>query len=384
MTPERNDKKLTRWLLVATIALLLLVLGLQLWQIFGRNPSDNSGSLSPDSVNGPAAPEVSEPSASPAISPGKAAMIEDVRALNGNLSAGDLAKLSAQELEQLYETGAPGLPIGLSSAAQAAEEYAGTLAADSVTSETDPELDESPAHYEVELHHPTLGDFEYKIDAYTGQVLEGAPDILRSVQAADAPQSIPEADGGQAPASGTQTPAAKAQTPAAQAPASGVQKPVSGTPAQQLPADSGEEAAKQAAFTHAGVSAADAASVRCKLDWEDGRQVYDIEFWVGSTEYDYEIDASTNAVLKAEQDRNEHPAGTSSQPSDGFIGEEAAKSAALTHAGVSAADAGYIKCELDEDDGRWIYEIEFRAGGAEYDYEISAADGAVLKAEQDR
>ena len=44
----------------------------------------------------------------------------------------------------------------------------------------------------------------------------------------------------------------------------------------------------------------------------------------------------------------------------------------------------YIRCELDEDDGRWIYEIEFTAGGAEYEYEIDAADGAVLKAERER
>lgn len=282
MTPEKNDKKLTRWLLAATIALLLLVLGLQLWQMFGRRTYGDHGALAPDSANGPAVPQSAGESLTPAaVSPGKAAMIEDVRALNAGLSAGDLAKLSAQELEQLYETGAPGLPIGVSAAAQAAEEYAGTLAVDSVTSETDPELDESPAHYDVELHHPALGDFEYKIDAYTGQVLEGAPDILRSGQTADAPQAVP--------------------------------------------GDAGEEAATQAAFTHAGASA-----------------------------------------------------------SGGFIGEEAAKNAALAHAGISAADAGYVKCELDEDDGLWVYEIEFRAESVEYDYEISAADGTVIKAEQDR
>ncbi len=327
MTPEKHDKKLTRWLLMATIVLLVLVLCLQLWQMFGRTASGNARNdppLTQDASN-PNNPQA----AGPTLSSGKAAMIEDVRALNADLSADDLAKLSAQELEQLWETGAPGLPIGVSAAAQAAEEYAGTLAVDSVTSETDPELDEAPAHYEVELHHPTLGDFEYKIDAYTGEVLEGLPDVMGSSQAA-----------------------------------------------------TGEEAAKSAAFTHAGVSAADAESLRCKLDWDDGRQVYDIEFWVGTTEYDYEIDASTNAVLEATQEQNSHRSGTAAQQSGGFIGEEAAKSAALTHAGVSAADAGYVKCELDENDGYWVYELEFRVGSVEYDYEIDASSGAVVKAEQ--
>ena len=312
---------------MATIVLLVLVLCLQLWQMFGRTASGNARNdppLTQDASN-PNNPQA----AGPTLSSGKAAMIEDVRALNADLSADDLAKLSAQELEQLWETGAPGLPIGVSAAAQAAEEYAGTLAVDSVTSETDPELDEAPAHYEVELHHPTLGDFEYKIDAYTGEVLEGLPDVMGSSQAA-----------------------------------------------------TGEEAAKSAAFTHAGVSAADAESLRCKLDWDDGRQVYDIEFWVGTTEYDYEIDASTNAVLEATQEQNSHRSGTAAQQSGGFIGEEAAKSAALTHAGVSAADAGYVKCELDENDGYWVYELEFRVGSVEYDYEIDASSGAVVKAEQ--
>ena len=65
-------------------------------------------------------------------------------------------------------------------------------------------------------------------------------------------------------------------------------------------------------------------------------------------------------------------------------GEEAAKSAAFAHAGVSASDAGSIQCKLDEEDGLWVYEVEFRSGGLEYDYEISASDGTVVKAEQDR
>ncbi len=352
MTPEKHDHRLTRWLLAATIALLALVLGLQLWQMFG--PKNAPGGVS-EHLNPPAA----------SGSPGKTALIEEIQALNPPLAYDDLAALSAEELEQLWETGAPGLPIGRSLAARLAEEYAGTLTVDSVTAETNPELDETPAHYEVVLHHPVLGDFVYKIAAYSGEVLEGAPDILESVQ--DAP--VPEApSSGQVPAAGNQASA-------------GTQLPKES--AALPPAVSGEEAAKAAAFTHAGVSAADAESVRCRPDWEDGCQVYKIEFWVGSTEYDYEIDAATGAVLEAAQETAARPAAGAQQP-ESFIGEEAAKSAALAHAGLSAADAGYIECELDRDDGLWVYEIEFRAGGVEYDYEIGAADASVLKAQQNR
>ena len=359
MTPEKHDHRLTRWLLAATIALLALVLGLQLWQMFG--PKNAPGGVS-EPLNPPAA----------SGSPGKTALIEEIQALNPPLAYDDLAALSTEELEQLWEAGAPGLPIGRSLAARLAEEYAGTLAVDSVTAETNPELNETPAHYEVVLHHPVLGDFMYKIAAYSGEVLEGAG-IRTTVEKIQV--TLPvfvtkelrltmnyiDAPGNQASA-GTQLPKESAALP---------------------PAVSGEEAAKAAAFTHAGVSAADAESVRCRPDWEDGYQVYKIEFWVGSTEYDYEIDAATGAVLEAAQETAARPAAGAQQP-ESFIGEEAAKSAALAHAGLSAADAGYIECELDRDDGLWVYEIEFRAGGVEYDYEIGAADASVLKAQQDR
>lgn len=355
MTPEKNDKKIVRWLLAATIALLLLVLCLQLWQMF--RPAS-------------AGQEAAARSAS--LSPGKRAMIEELQDLNSSLSFDDLTALSAEELEQLWETGAPGLPIGSSAAAMAAEEYAGTLEIDSVTSETDPELDETPAHYEVELHHPTMGEFKYKIGAYTGEVLEGLPDIMRSFQSGDAPAS--------ALPSGAQPSNAGMQTPGPETPAPGGQKQDSDQPA----AVSDEEAAKNAAFAHAGIRAADASGVRCKLERDDGRQVYDIEFWVGSTEYDYKVDAVTYAVIEAKQERNDHLSGTAPQQPDDFIGSEAAKNAALAHAKISASDTGYIQCELDEDDGRWVYEIEFWSGGVEYEYEVDASAGTVVKAEQDR
>ena len=60
-----------------------------------------------------------------------------------------------------------------------------------------------------------------------------------------------------------------------------------------------------------------------------------------------------------------------------------AKEIALAHAGVSAADARGLECETDTDDRVDHYDVEFKANGLEYDYEISF-DGTVLKSEKER
>ena len=118
------------------------------------------------------------------ISTGKAALVNRVLALNATLKFDALAKLSVEELKDLAEAGAPAMPIGMDAARTAAEQYAGTTAVDSVTAEVDPELDEFPAHYEVELH-TQWGEFEYLVDAYTGKVLSGQKDLLTAVSASN-------------------------------------------------------------------------------------------------------------------------------------------------------------------------------------------------------
>ena len=51
----------------------------------------------------------------------------------------------------------------------------------------------------------------------------------------------------------------------------------------------GLDAAKTAALKHAGLSADQVTGLTAKLDWDDGQRVYEVEFWQGSTEYEYEI-----------------------------------------------------------------------------------------------
>ena len=60
--------------------------------------------------------------------------------------------------------------------------------------------------------------------------------------------------------------------------------------------------------------------------------------------------------------------GSASSSSSGLIGEDAAKNAALKHAGLSANNVTFLRCKLDWDDGRQTYDVEFyTADYKEYD-----------------
>ncbi len=136
----------------------------------------------------------------------------------------------------------------------------------------------------------------------------------------------------------------------------------------------GKDKAKATALDHAGVTEADITRYKCELD--EGK--YDVEFTVNGVEYDYEIDAYTGAVVKAETERADDKPVV--DPTI-LITEAEAKATALAHAGVAEADITLYKCKLDDD---YNYDIEFTVNGIEYDYEISAYTGAVVKAETEK
>lgn len=67
----------------------------------------------------------------------------------------------------------------------------------------------------------------------------------------------------------------------------------------------------------------------------------------------------------------------------GYIGRTKAQEAALKHAGVSASQAKNLEIEMDCEKGVMVYEVEFYAGNTEYEYDINALTGAVVKAEKE-
>lgn len=66
-----------------------------------------------------------------------------------------------------------------------------------------------------------------------------------------------------------------------------------------------------------------------------------------------------------------------------YIGEERAKETALAYGKIAPETATSISMELDVEDGKMVYEVDFFAGGIEYEYEIDAVSGTVLISEQE-
>ncbi len=139
--------------------------------------------------------------------------------------------------------------------------------------------------------------------------------------------------------------------------------------------------ARQIALNHAGLSASQVTFLRSQLDWENGRQVYDVEFYSTSnyTEYDYEIDASTGTVLSYDYDAEYY-----TPPNTGATAISADQARQIALARVPGATASNIvEFEVDRDDGRLEYEGTIFYNGMEYEFTIDGYSGAIRSWEVD-
>lgn len=217
--------------------------------------------------------------------------------------------------------------------------------------------------YDIEFQAGAL-TYDYDINALTGEVLNYNAE-------SKAPQG--SQDSGE--------PAASPETPDATA-----------VPNTEF---IGETAAKTAALEHAGFQESDVIYLNVWLDYDDGRpKHYDVEFLVGNTEYKYEIDLYSSTILSQSMENHDTPdIHHSSQHDDGQngsvaangtdIGVDAAKDIALNHAQLDASQVTKLKAEYDIDKGIACYEVEFKYNGYEYEYEINAATGEIIKYEID-
>ena len=270
-------------------------------------------------------------------------------ALNG---CGDNAAASIPQQSSQEQAQDQPQMIRMEEAQEAALKAADIEAADADISATTLSEAAGVACYKVEF---TSGEYAYAytVNAETGAVMEMSSQE-QNVQA-----------------SGMQTEAADsaAAAPAqAQTSASATAQTVTGIGTVD------EAAAQKIALEHAGVKAADATITKSKLDYEDGRQVYDIEWYAGGAKYDYEIAADTGEIISSAYE--EKTMGVDSK--NVTVSEADAKKTALDRVS-GATDRDIYEWKLDYDDGRPEYEGKIIYGGTEYEFTIDAATGSVME-----
>ena len=142
-----------------------------------------------------------------------------------------------------------------------------------------------------------------------------------------------------------------------------------------------EAQAKQVALADAGLTEDQVTFVRSQVDYNDGVMEYEVEFYAGNTEFDYDIDAASGAIRSKDQDC-EFYAPSAGQTAGGQavsgVTEEQALEIALNHAGVSKANASYVQVHKDYDDGMEQFDVKFYVGMTEYSYDIDANTGRIV------
>ena len=144
--------------------------------------------------------------------------------------------------------------------------------------------------------------------------------------------------------------------------------------AKQISADK----AKKIALGDAKLAEKDVTFVKVELEFENNRLVYDVEFYSGNVEYDYDIDAVSGAIVSSDRDIENYsiPAQQTTVAPAADIGVEKAKEIALAHAGVGSAR--FTTAKIDYENGIKVYEIEFKVGNMEYEYDINVSNGAII------
>ena len=183
--------------------------------------------------------------------------------------------------------------------------------------------------------------------------------------------------------------------------------------------------AKSIVLENAGLTEESVHFVRTQLDTAQETARYDMEFLCETAAYDYSVNALTGEILSmscesgsydlaafsssdAAASASEIGAGqtkdadtaasqpestqdsktpdsksTSGASEQQYIGTEAAKVAALNHAGLKSDEVNFVHAHLESDDGIWQYDIEFHKDTTEYDYDIDALTGEILSFDHD-
>lgn len=220
--------------------------------------------------------------------------------------------------------------IGEDEAKTAALTASGVAQDNATFTKTQLEKDDGKTYYEIEFTDADGVRYEYDIDAVTGTVI------------------------------------------AYESEKKGTAKTQSGQTTTAASGEIDEATAKQTALDDAGLTADQVTFVKVERERDDGVTKYEVEFYAKDTytEYDYEINAQTGAILVMDADAESYAPQTST-----VVSEDTVKKTVL--AKVPGATESDLKMHLETDDGRQQYEGTIIYDEMKYEFEVDAYSGAI-------
>ena len=317
---------------------------------------------------------------------------------NSLLALGCLSALAAAGCAGGQEQPTTADYIGIDAAKEAALKAAGLSGSDVTFSSAGLDNQNDTFYYEVNFESGGT-EYFYDIDAMTGVVIEektetaGAAEPAADVQMAGLADESAAAGSQNGTAAGSQNGAAAGEQNSTAAggqngAAAGSQNGAAaggqnGAAAGAQAGSSLSEAdAQSIALSHAGLTEADTLHILAKRDFDDGRQVFDVEiFAADGTEYDYEI-ALDGTILSYDYDAESTLPRGQAGGSGTLISEDQAIQTVLER--VPGASSDNLFLHLDEDGGRMGYEGKLIHDSTEYEFTIDAYSGILIDWESER
>lgn len=132
---------------------------------------------------------------------------------------------------------------------------------------------------------------------------------------------------------------------------------------------------KNIVFKDSKVNSSKVTNLEIDYDYDDGIMVYDIEFIYDNIEYDYEVDATSGKILDREVENKKVNINTTKI----YLSKDKIKEIVLNKTKVSSYYDYEIEFEFKS--GKAIYEVEFETKDREYDIEVDAINGSIIKYE---
>ncbi len=140
---------------------------------------------------------------------------------------------------------------------------------------------------------------------------------------------------------------------------------------------------KAKAFEQSGFKEKDITNYEIKFDSRGFMPIYQVEVETNAGGVDLQYDARTGELLGTQESTWRHTRTKKLIRDNKVIGDDKAMALALKDAGVTQESLDRYELKLRTKNNEMTYEVELHIGQQEYEYDIRASDGVILKKEYD-